>query len=394
MTTRRKVVLEDVSHVHICGDKEHYCAHPRHCGLWNFEGGELALIHTHARWDYKKAYPEHGWTKHGYKWGSEILLQRSTDSGETWPKENDVVIFDETAPAEERRAFLEQDSSKRDMIDLSKPDSIFVFIRTFLGDKAEDGRQQIETFALRSPDRGRTWEGVPTRLRGPGGRPCRTLIGFSSIPMPDNTWVMACTSHPDNAMWVYGTDDDGLTWEYLSEVARSSTGRGGISYPGLIRLPDGRVQAYMLDVVTDKHTLCMSESTDLYAWTPRRPIVRWGHSPWREHLKPGEHSREDWFPGGVFYRSPWPLLLKDGRIVVLFARRKPPGGIGGVLSEDEGKTWSDEFIIRCDASGPDLGYEMAVQLDDGRIFAAYYYMVDDGNLHGGSRHIAGSFFSV
>ncbi len=96
MATRRKVVLKDVRHIHICGDKEHYCAHPRHCGLWNFGGGELALVHTHARWDYKKTYPKHAWTEHGYKWGSVILLQRSTDNGETWPEENNVVIFDET----------------------------------------------------------------------------------------------------------------------------------------------------------------------------------------------------------------------------------------------------------------------------------------------------------
>ena len=34
---------------------------------------------------------------------------------------------------------------------------------------------------------------------------------------------------------------------------------------------------------------------------------------------------------------------------------------------------------------------MATQLDDGRIFVAYYYMVDDGNNFGGSRFIAGTF---
>ena len=98
--------------------------------------------------------------------------------------------------------------------------------------------------------------------------------------------------------------------------------------------------------------------------------------------------------GGWLYRSPWPLRLRDGRIVVLFARRKAPPGIGLLVSEDDGATWSAEGIVRDDGSGGDLGYPVATELDDGRIFTAYYFMEDDGNNFGGTRHIAGSFFRV
>jgi hypothetical protein len=34
------------------------------------------------------------------------------------------------------------------------------------------------------------------------------------------------------------------------------------------------------------------------------------------------------------------------------------------------------------------------ELDDGRIFTAYYFLKKDGNGFGGSRFIAGSFFRV
>ena len=62
-------------------------------------------------------------------------------------------------------------------------------------------------------------------------------------------------------------------------------------------------------------------------------------------------ARKIWqYPSWKFYRSPWPMLLKDGRILVLFTRRMPPLGIGGVVSEDEGKTWSQEFVVRKDAA--------------------------------------------
>jgi hypothetical protein len=95
-----------------------------------------------------------------------------------------------------------------------------------------------------------------------------------------------------------------------------------------------------------------------------------------------------------YYRSPWPMLLSDGRLVVVFARRKVPYGIGGIVSKDDGLTWSKEFVIRADGSTPDIGYPVATELDDGRIFTAYYFTVADGNRLGGSRFIGGSFFEL
>ena len=394
MSTRAKVTVKDVRHVHVCGDKEHYCGHPRQYRIHNFGGGELVVIHAHATWDYRKAYPKHGWGENGYKKNSVVLLRRSTDGGETWPAENDVIIYDETAPVEDRRKFLFQDNPSRDPIDLAHPDSMVIVNRTWLGEQDENGRTKLVCYTQRSPDRGHTWEGAVTLLHAPGKRPVNSIAGHRSLVLEDGSVVLALVLQPPGCVAVYGSDDNGLTWEFLSEVARSETGLGGFSYPGMIRLPGGRFQFTMLDMVTRMHAICMSESDDLYAWTKPRPIVRWGHSPWIKQLRPGDHSREGSFPTGVFYRSPWPLLLRDGRILVVFARRKPPAGIGGIVSEDEGKSWSDEFIIRSDASGPDLGYPAATELDDGRIFTVYYFMVEDGNPHGGSRFIAGSFFRI
>ena len=79
---------------------------------------------------------------------------------------------------------------------------------------------------------------------------------------------------------------------------------------------------------------------------------------------------------------------------MLFGRRKAPFGIGLIVSEDDGDSWSAEGIVRADASDWDLGYPVATELDDGRIFTAYYYMEKDGVNFGGARHIAGSFFRL
>ena len=88
------------------------------------------------------------------------------------------------------------------------------------------------------------------------------------------------------------------------------------------------------------------------------------------------------------------MKLADGRTLVLFARRKIPRGIGLVVSEDDGATWSDEQILRADGPTTDLGYPVATEAEPGRIFTAYYFTMDDGNGFGGTRYIAGSSFSL
>jgi Neuraminidase (sialidase) len=133
-----------------------------------------------------------------------------------------------------------------------------------------------------------------------------------------------------------------------------------------------------------KNAICMAVSGDGgKTWGEARPIVGQGGGCWKH---PGSE--------GNVYRSPWPMLLQDGRILVVFGRRRMPMGLGGVVSSDGGQTWSEEFVIRDDATCADLGYPVGCQLDDGRIFLAYYYTRPDGNNFGGTRHIAGSTFRI
>ena len=77
----------------------------------------------------------------------------------------------------------------------------------------------------------------------------------------------------------------------------------------LIMLPNGRLQCYMLMIMGGFHALCLCEFDDCFAWTAPRPIVRYGHGPWAPRWQQGANK-------GVPYRSPWPLRLRDGRIVV------------------------------------------------------------------------------
>ena len=96
----------------------------------------------------------------------------------------------------------------------------------------------------------------------------------------------------------------------------------------------------------------------------------------------------------AYCRSPWPMRLRDGRTVVLFGRRRPPHGIGLIVSEDDGNTWSQEIILRDDALSSDIGYPAATHLEDARIFTAYYYNTDPGGEIGRPRLIAGTHFRL
>ena len=385
------VEITDVRHVRVHGSQDAYCGHPRQGGIFNFGNGELAVIHNHAPCTYER--PED--VRHdefGYHARSVALLQRSLDGGETWPEELDVTVWDEAAPLEERRRFLFPDEPVREEFDMSRPESAFYFGRTWSGEDLPDGSHRMLCFALRSADKGQTWEKVPAIVQPPAHLKVVHKDCHPVVRMPDGSFLGAMSggggSVPGQVL-LYGSDDDGLTWEYLAEIARDPTGGGRPTYAGLLLLPNGRLLGFMLHIGGYGHFIGVNHSADGgYSWSELTPIVRWGQSPWRSGRRPKQYSP------GVFYRSPWPMLLGDGRILVLFARRKPPFGIGGIVSEDEGKTWSREFVLRDDANCRDLGYPVATELDDGRIFTAYYYNLDDGNKFGGTRFIAGSFFRV
>ena len=101
------------------------------------------------------------------------------------------------------------------------------------------------------------------------------------------------------------------------------------------------------------------------------------------------------------WRCPRAPVLRDGRILVLFARRTPSlgnRGILGVVSEDLGETWSEEFVVRGDGYSYDQGYQMPTELPDGRIFLAYWFCAKDQEEPIEEvqivRHIAGTFFRL
>lgn len=375
-----------VEHIKLHGDRTTYCGHPRQCGIFNFGHGEIVVGHNHAPCAYQKPTDiQHDFG--GYHNRSVVLLQRSTDNGRTWPGENEVEVWNEAAPVEERRKFLlSAFTSPRESIDLSKPESIVMFPRTFLG-PIRYGAYEMIAFGLRSRDKGRTWEKVPSILVPPPGCYSATPDNTPIVRMPDGTLLFPMrTFGGRDSVDLYASKDNGLAWQYRRQICEPH------HYPALVLLKSGRLQCYNYPM-----GMCYSDDGGK-TWSKRKLIIPPGPSRWL--------PQDAYYEEELAHRSPTPLVLRDGRVLILFARRiSTRRGMGVIVSEDGGGTWSPDLILRddpsvyttakirgvaCDYS--DIGYPQATELEDGRIFTAYYYMVNDGNNFGGSRFIAGTFF--
>jgi len=383
--------LHNIRHIIVDYDRKTYCGHPRQCGIWNFGRGEIAVAYRRARCKYETEKDVSHSPAEGYMSRSDIVLRRSCDNGETWRPQDDVIIWSNSMPLEKKLAFLSQDPAQRKPLDMSRPEAMFFIGFTSVSVRDPKTKKLVKAapkisgaFQIRSVDKGHIWESAPLALESWGYPPV--------VRLPDDTHARTLGSGP---IYLSISKDHGMSWQKPVMIAKDDSGLGRLTYQGLVALPGGRLQCYMY--MTGKfHGLCVSESDDHVTWTAPRPIVRYGHGPWTARRWTNDTYRLRTAYGGweQRHRSPWPLRLRDGRIVVLFARREYPPSIAAIWSEDNGKTWSDEAIIRDDASGSDMGYPVATELDAGRIFTAYYYQLADGNAFNGTCFIGGSFFEL
>ena len=229
--TRYSPKLLDLRHTKVCYSKETYCGHISQGGIYNFGNGEIAMIHTHAPCTYDTSNS----VDHGvYGKPGVYLLQRSLDHGETWSRDDDVVVWDNTTPHPEKVAIhqkAEEPGVERESIDLSSSDTAIWFQRFGTeGKKDTRGNQMHECYAFRSADRGHTWEQVPTRLKPPNGYDYPLVDGYPPVRFPDGAFAVAVDMDQYHVA-VYGTDDNGLHWRYLALVASDPDEWGRMCYP-------------------------------------------------------------------------------------------------------------------------------------------------------------------
>ncbi|MEI9852744.1 MAG: hypothetical protein WDN24_19895 [Sphingomonas sp.] len=75
-------------------------------------------------------------------------------------------------------------------------------------------------------------------------------------------------------------------------------------------------------------------------------------------------------------------------------RLEPGPGIRYRVSEDKGRTWGQEMILRDDAASWDLGYPRVIEIEPGVLLTHYWISLkgEKVNMNGGIRHIQCTVF--
>lgn len=277
---------------------------------------------------------------------NRTVVYRSRDEGKSWQK---VEMKGEEIPGKEQSILCLRDNKT-------------VLLQT----------EAKGTPLFRSTDRGVTW----TRIDY--GEPTGTTRNF--IELSDGSVLMFGSARsgapgaasPRNRSWRLRSFDGGLTWPERKDVATWDSSESFFSEVFILPFSDThflaatRVEGDVARRIanappigigkgaggeTDEAMVLMDSHDGGLTWSNFRTFL--GYSAVHVHM----------------------LKLADGRLLSVFRRRFLPYGVGGVLSEDNGKTWdlAHPIIVgvRPTCYG---GWPTSLQLKDGTILTTRAWM--------------------
>ena len=152
----------------------------------------------------------------------------------------------------------------------------------------------------------------------------------------------------DKKIGVCESKDDGLTWQWLSDIPTRKGDKNAYHELHAVEANDGTIIAQIRNHnEANKGWTLQTESAD-------------GGKTWSE-MHP------------ICFGLPSHLLkLRDGRLLMSYGHRRAPFGNQARVSADNGKTWSEAMTISADGMAGDLGYPSTVELADGSLLTVWY----------------------
>ncbi len=312
---------------------------PANHGIWSW-GNEI-VVGFEAGYFHMRQPGEH---EHSieYRRPAEHLLARSLDGGETWTIENPQGLL---APPGTKVAGVPTEPGGKAAapcpggLDFTTPG----FAITFRMADIHIGPSRFYD----SMDRGKTWDG-PYLLPdfGQKGIAARTDYLING-PHDMTVFLTAAKSNGrEGRVICVRTTDGAKTWKFLSYLTPEPQGNDHAIMPSSVRLSPSTI----LTAVRYRNWIDLYRSDD-------------DGNTWKYVSRPA--------PGTD--NPPSLVHLRDRRLVLTYGRRTAPFGIRARLSSDEGRSWSDEIILRNDGGSWDLGYTRSVQRPDGKIVTVYYF---------------------
>lgn len=371
--------VANVDHKVVYRRENEFVGWPHTMGYWNLGNGELLQQVTSITTTYASAdaISHDNIGREGL--GSKSVALRSRDYGRTWeePVFNMMANVDKSLAKAKTMGDLQP-------IDFLDPNALISNSGTAFG--LPSGRTNVRV----SKDRGHSW-GPPIAVPLDG---LNSLSGMNSVLIrPDGTaliWLMEV----DKDGWnrhpcVYALPPRGTDFHFLTFITKKEDPWGNADgdytttfrfgghrwfYPRGYMLPNGR----MLCVLRSQRDPRGTMWTEVYASDD-------GGRTWEFLSRVNDFGS----PGSL-------VVMKDGRLVMVYGYRLAPSGIRATVSLDGGKTWGPELIVRDDGGSWDLGYPNAWETDDGQIGVIYYFNSKDDPVqaNGGVRHICRSIFSV
>ncbi len=324
-------------HVTVFREAGRFAGWPANHGIWawgdeivvGFEAGAFHQNrgHNHAI-DYDRP--------------SEHLLARSLDGGVTWKIERPESL---QPPEGSKIAGVPVVKGGKKPVD--SPGGIrFTDPNFAMTLRMEDIHVGPSRFYY-SYDRGKKWEG-PFKVPEFGTKGIAARTDYVVNAAGDCTIFLtaAKSNGKEGRVLCARTKDAGKTWQMQGWVTPEPEGRDFAIMPATVRLSPGT----LFTAVRHREFIDTFQSND--------EGINW------QRIGVAAASTEN---------PPSLLKLRDGRLALIYGRRMQPFGIRARFSSDNGKTWSEETVLRSDGGNWDLGYVRSVQRPDGKIVSVYYF---------------------
>lgn len=360
-----------IEHVVVAIEKDRFHGWPANNGIWQW-GEEILVGFTQGDYVFKRG--------HNIGGRQDSLLARSVDGGLSWKMFDPTGFLDD-----ENEQFLGGGKTVLGQpIDFSHPDfALRIFGRGYHGNRDPEGG------FFYSYDRGASWNG-PYAVNGLTNHPEMTgkiLSGRTDyIVQGRDRCLIFISAHDPSAepqrerMACIETTDGGLTFDFVAWVSPETDNSRAIMSQTVQLSGRQFVQAFRkIYVGVDRDdTIEAYRSVD-------------GCRSW-EHLSTVKVMKTSSNPPAL-------VRMQDGRLCCAYGDRNV-GEIRARYSNDHGKTWGPELIIRDDFAAPpddpdtqrglnaDIGYVRLVERPDGKLVAVYYWVTEEHS----QQHIAASIW--